>query len=867
MSANGAWALAGALLLAALAAAGCGSAERSAPGDGVIGKQGVGAGVGLTPAESRGKKTEEIVHEDAKPRKVIVGTTCHNMFGGFRTLGERCDELGRLVDEMAARAEKQYGRGLDLVVLPEFALNDMKALLAERAVALYGPGVNYFRNKARRLKTYVVIPAIIAEGGLYHNSAVLIDRDGRLMGRYDKVHVCPDEPPAETFEGGLTPGRDYPVFECDFGRLGLQVCFDYSFEEGWRELARRGAELVAWPSQSPSVAITGARAVNNRLYIVSSTWRDNASIIEPIGTMAAQITPPEEILVHEIDLEYRLIGWHGKLRDGAALKEKYGDDVGFHYYPREDTGVFWSNNPEVPIDAMIRWLGVWTYEGYMAAQTERLERLRARWAAEAAAPQADVYDQWKAGREDLEPIVRTVELKVGEERSVELSDGSTARVKLVGLDQTCDDVRGAVRRAEVTVEVNGQRATLVAATYHLPQTVGGVQIDCSVTSGYVKRRGNVWRLEGDARLRLWPGGSPWVAPGTLGYPVGQRWFATDTQMANEPTFVDGVETPGTGQIYYHDGLDFGGSEQQVDILAVADALVLGAGEDMLAGRKEGPRQGRYDRVVLLDRRGWHWSYSHLDSIDPGIRPGVIVRKGQRLGALGKEGAAGGWTHLHLGLSRKMPSGQWASDDGYAFIWQAYSEQHKPQVIAVARPHHLLWTGQTARLDGSLSWSASGKVARYEWTFGDGTTAEGPTVERTYAKAGVHSEILKVTDDRGHVDYDFAVVQVSDREHPDRRAGGIHAAYFPTLGIKPGDAVTFKVRSFDTTCGQEVWDFGDGTPPVAVRSDGNVDAWARCGYAVTEHRFAEAGTYVVAVRHTNEHGYESVAHLDVHVGEK
>ena len=78
-------------------------------------------------------------------------------------------------------------------------------------------------------------------------------------------------------------------------------------------------------------------------------------------------------------------------------------------------------------------------------------------------------------------------------------------------------------------------------------------------------------------------------------------------------------------------------------------------------------------------------------------------------------------------------------------------------------------------------------------------------------------------------------------------------------------MTFKVRSFATRHGQEVWSFGDNTGPVKVRSDGNADQHNPTGYAVTRHRYQKAGDYIVTVRRSNEHGYEAVAHLHVRVG--
>ncbi len=110
----------------------------------------------------------------------------------------------------------------------------------------------------------------------------------------------------------------------------------------------------------------------------------------------------------------------------------------------------------------------------------------------------------------LPPLMRTADLNVGESQEVELPGGQKATVKLLDLRETRDEVRGAVRRAEVVVEVNGKKATLVSANYRLPVTVAGVRIDCPITKGFRERAstGNVWALEKDARLRLWPEGSP-----------------------------------------------------------------------------------------------------------------------------------------------------------------------------------------------------------------------------------------------------------------------------------------------------------------------------------------------------------------------
>ncbi|MBN1846317.1 MAG: peptidoglycan DD-metalloendopeptidase family protein [Sedimentisphaerales bacterium] len=466
----------------------------------------------------------------------------------------------------------------------------------------------------------------------------------------------------------------------------------------------------------------------------------------------------------------------------------------------------------------------------------------------------------------ITPLVRAVDLDVGETRQVTLHDGAQATVTLLDLTEQRDTVRSAVRRAEVSVRVNGQTAKLVSSTYHLPTTVGGVQIDCPVTGGYVSEssKGNAWGLLKAARLRLWPAGSPWIRPDTFTYPVRQRWFAGDTQMANVPCYVDACDLPGPRSIYYHYGLDFGGSEGLIEVVAATDALVVSAGDRVLDGRQDAPIEPRYDVVYLLDDRGWYYRYSHLQMIATPVIPGKRVQMGQLIGRIGKEGGSGGWSHLHFDIQSPQPSGRIGIQNGYAFIWQAYQQQYRPDIIAVARPHHLLFTGESALLDASKSWSRTGKIIRVDWTFGDGATATGATVERTYARPGEYSEIVKVTDSAGRRDYDFAVVYVIDREHPELTPPTINANYYPTFGIKAGDEITFKVRTFATQHGQETWNFGDGSVEVKTQSDGNANVHDPAGYAETRHKYEKSGDYIVSVRRTNEHGHEAVTHLHVQV---
>ena len=464
-----------------------------------------------------------------------------------------------------------------------------------------------------------------------------------------------------------------------------------------------------------------------------------------------------------------------------------------------------------------------------------------------------------------QPLFRVVDIDVGAMESVQLSNGKRATVKLLAISDTRDKARSAIREARAEVEINGTRATLHCGNYRLPVTVGSVQVDCTLTKAYYQNTNrDHWGLVKDARLRLWPAGSPYMPPGSMLYPVRQKWFASRTQMGNEPTYVDEGERITSEKIYYHAGLDIGGAEGLTDVIAATDGLVVDIGPAVLEKEKDNPALDReFNTVWVLDERGWYHRYTHLYSVDPSIKLGGRVVMGQKVGKLGKEGGSGGWAHLHYEIISQQASGKYGTQEGYAFLWEAYKRQYKPHLIAVARPHAAVLVGETATLDGSRSWAAS-HITNYDWTFTNGGQASGAKVQRSYSKSGTYSEILKITDDHGRTTYDFETVNVLDPIHPEQVPPSIQAAYWPTTDLLPGKPVTFKVRTFGTTDGQESWSFGDGAT-ATTNSDGNVDEHAKNGFAFTTHAFAKPGDYIVRVERTNRLGQTAIAHLWVHVG--
>jgi predicted amidohydrolase len=173
-----------------------------------------------------------------------------------------------------------------------------------------GPSTAYFGELARRHNLYIVAGLVEREGHIIYNTAVLLGPDGRLAGKYRKVTLPPGE-----VQLGLTPGEEYPVFDTRFGKLGIMICYDLFFPEVARQLANRGAEVIAVPIYGGNAALAAARAIDNHIYLVTSTYMKPADewmrtgIWDHEGRLVASAGAEGTVAVAEVDLD-RPAEWH-----------------------------------------------------------------------------------------------------------------------------------------------------------------------------------------------------------------------------------------------------------------------------------------------------------------------------------------------------------------------------------------------------------------------------------------------------------------------------------------------------------------------------------------------------------------------------
>jgi beta-ureidopropionase len=185
--------------------------------------------------------------------------------------GNREAKLKLAIEHLHAAGQ----RGVDIACLPE-------EFAGTAAEPIPGPITNPVGNVARQYKMYVVCPIReLAADGKQYNTAVLIDRGGKAVGRYRKVFVYWGE--------GVNLGDAVNVFNTDFGRIAFLTCFDANFDELWQEAERKGAEMVLWPSAyGGGLVLNGYAAIHN--YYIVAVGRGN--MIDPLGKTIEPVEKP-----------------------------------------------------------------------------------------------------------------------------------------------------------------------------------------------------------------------------------------------------------------------------------------------------------------------------------------------------------------------------------------------------------------------------------------------------------------------------------------------------------------------------------------------------------------------------------------------
>lgn len=251
---------------------------------------------------------------------------------------DTCQKLSKeVIDQTFELMEAAAKKGTDLIVTIE-AINvsvfpdDLRYDFADSVEDIEGELFQRFCKFSKQYGVYVIGGLYNKRGENVYNSGILFGPSGKIEGIYDKVHLVGGE------KVGLTPGNTYPVFETEFGKIGILVCWDMQFPEAARELVLGGADIIACPTWGWESIYGLARAYENDVVIATAMAippngviegiRNPSCIVDGAGRIVAECSRKDAgFVTADIDLKNSAtssgIGCPREVRMGDRRPETY----------------------------------------------------------------------------------------------------------------------------------------------------------------------------------------------------------------------------------------------------------------------------------------------------------------------------------------------------------------------------------------------------------------------------------------------------------------------------------------------------------------------------------------------------------------
>lgn len=334
---------------------------------------GAAATTGLTAFTS--KENSAITRSPRNPREVYMAALTME--------GIRGKDVQQVVQAALKQMEIALPMAPDIYCLPEvFQAAGVEGGRPPKSVSAEdgsGKIIRPFQEFAKKNNCYVICPIYTTESNKYYNAAVVIDRQGDYVGEYRKVRLTEGE-----LRGGLTPGPlDVPVFKTDFGTIGIQICFDIEWPEGWVQLGRKGAEIVFFASAFSGGARISAKAIDNRYCVVSSIRTGPSKICDVVGELVTSggHASAEWGVVGRINLERAILHTHSAgtvFVKFPEIRKKYGRNVELHTMGEEHYTILESLSPEIKVADVMEEFGLRSYSKFLQIPDDLIAKLRER---------------------------------------------------------------------------------------------------------------------------------------------------------------------------------------------------------------------------------------------------------------------------------------------------------------------------------------------------------------------------------------------------------------------------------------------------------------------------------------------------------
>jgi beta-ureidopropionase len=322
------------------------------------------------------------------PRLVRIATIAAGGEGGPTPSANR--------ERMARKIERAMAHRPDILALPEsFTLANLQDPNPEEmAEDLDGPTLRMAADYARAHRAYILCPILARRPDGTHIEAFLLDRQGSILGSYQKHHPVVEGWRYDQVEFGSLPGTHTPVFQTDFGRIGVQICFDVEYPDGWEALDRAGAEIFFWLSAYDGGRDLVAKAWQYHRFLASAVQTRFARILDPMGDTLSITGAHEDIAFAAVDLDTALFHMDFNKTQIQPMRAQYGPDVAIQVYNEEGYFTLRSNRPDLSVAQLIAEFHLDPLQDYLARVAQLEDALRAGQALPTLTPPYTNRQQW-----------------------------------------------------------------------------------------------------------------------------------------------------------------------------------------------------------------------------------------------------------------------------------------------------------------------------------------------------------------------------------------------------------------------------------------------------------------------------------------
>jgi len=263
----------------------------------------------------------------------------------------------------------------DFILLPEVFpfQNIQKNYSLKEMLAISNKVVDQFAAFARQHQCYVVCPVYTTAEDKIYNSSVFLDRQGKYIGVYNKIHPTESE-----IEIGVAPGALFQqVIDTEFGPVGSQICFDINWSDGWTMLQKQHPKIVFWPSAYDGGKMINTMAWMYKYIIATATNQNNSKLCDITGETISQTGIWNKyVFCAPVNLEKAFIHLWPYVNRFPEIEKKYGRKVKLHIYHEEQWGIIESLSPDVAINDLLKEFDIKTMTEHIQSGERAQDKAR-----------------------------------------------------------------------------------------------------------------------------------------------------------------------------------------------------------------------------------------------------------------------------------------------------------------------------------------------------------------------------------------------------------------------------------------------------------------------------------------------------------